>query len=123
MCILISKVHSKLGSRGRVTRPKDGSDDEACDVQEMSAEVTTVEQGVADQTASTVNIGQLGNQAEVQLAEALVAVSEGLVMTPQVVAVEETGSQEAEVSHVVGRGGDEPLFVSPLKRIGCGVIL
>ena len=82
-----------------MTRPKAPSDDGACDIQEISTEV------MAEQSTSTVNIGQLGNQAEVQLAEALVAVSEGLVMTPQVVAVEETSSQANEVRKIRRREG------------------
>lgn len=50
---------------------------------------------------STVNISHLGTEAEVQLAEALVAVSEAVVAaaaegddTPRVVAVEETTHSE-----------------------------
>ena len=81
------KVHSKVGSRGRITKSKSSSEDGVSEVQDLS---------LAEQTASTVNISQLGSEAEVQLAEALVAVSEGLVMTPQVVAVEETRSQGDE---------------------------
>ena len=52
---------------------------------------------------STVNIGHLGSEADVQLAEALVAVSEAVVAaaegdeTPRVVAVEETTHGEDTV--------------------------
>jgi len=53
---------------------------------------------------STVNISHLGTEAEVQLAEALVAVSEAVVAaaaegddTPRVVAVEETTHSEDDV--------------------------
>ena len=52
---------------------------------------------------STVNISHLGSEAEVQLAEALVAVSEAVVAaaaegddTPRVVAVEETTHSEED---------------------------
>lgn len=52
---------------------------------------------------STVNISHLGSEADVQLAEALVAVSEAVVAaaaevddTPRVVAVEETTHSEED---------------------------
>ena len=58
---------------------------------------------MSEQTISTVNIGHLGNEAEVQLAEALVAVSEAVVAAaaevddnPRVVTVEETAHSSAE---------------------------
>lgn len=58
-------------------------------------------QTLSEQTISTVNISHLGTDAEVQLAEALVAVSEAVVAaaaegddTPRVVAVEETTHSE-----------------------------
>ncbi len=58
-------------------------------------------QTLSEQTMSTVNISHLGTDAEVQLAEALVAVSEAVVAaaaegddTPRVVAVEETTHSE-----------------------------
>ena len=57
---------------------------------------------------STVNISHLGNEAEVQLAEALVAVSEAVVAaaaeveeTPRVVAVEETTHSDDAVMQQV----------------------
>ena len=73
-------------------------------------------QSLADHT-STVNISQLGSEAEVQLAEALVAVSEGLaavnedegVNAPHVVAVEETASSAMTSEAVIQQVG---VFVS-----------
>lgn len=60
-------------------------------------------QTMSEQTITTVNIGHLGNEAEVQLAEALVAVSEAVVAAaaevddnPRVVTVEETAHSSAE---------------------------
>ena len=65
---------------------------------------------MSEQTISTVNISHLDNEAEVQLAEALVAVSEAVVAaaaevddTPRVVTVEETAhSAEDAVMQQVG---------------------
>ena len=65
-------------------------------------------QTLSEQTISTVNISHLGNDAEVQLAEALVAVSEAVVAaaaevddTPRVVAMEETTHNEDTVMQQV----------------------
>lgn len=63
---------------------------------------------MSEQTISTVNISHLGSEADVQLAEALVAVSEAVVAaaaevddTPRVVAVEETThSDDAVIQQV-----------------------
>ena len=65
-------------------------------------------QTLSEQAISTVNISHLGSEAEVQLAEALVAVSEAVVAaaaevddTPRVVAVEETTHSDDAVMQQV----------------------
>lgn len=65
-------------------------------------------QTLSEQAISTVNISHLGSEADVQLAEALVAVSEAVVAaaaevddTPRVVAVEETTHSDDAVMQQV----------------------
>ena len=74
------------------------------------------------QTMSTVNISHLGTDADVQLAEALVAVSEAVVAaaaegddTPRVVAVEETthSEEDAVIQQVCCYGNKVPLQWNP----------
>ena len=71
---------------------------------------------------STVNISHLGTDADVQLAEALVAVSEAVVAaaaegddTPRVVAVEETthSEEDAVMQQVCCYGSKVPLQWNP----------
>lgn len=91
------KVHNKGDGRVRLRGKKDEQSDTEV-IHEQSQGTRTVEQ-----TMSTVNISHLGTDADVQLAEALVAVSEAVVAaaaegddTPRVIAVEETTHSEED---------------------------
>ncbi|KAK2574209.1 Zinc finger protein 665 [Acropora cervicornis] len=99
------KVHNKSDGRVKIRSNKKGPEEQSDTdlLDEQPHDNTSVEQTMSEQTISTVNIGHLGNEAEVQLAEALVAVSEAVVAAaaevddnPRVVTVEETAHSSAE---------------------------
>ncbi|XP_032239440.2 zinc finger protein 184 isoform X2 [Nematostella vectensis] len=86
------KVHSKSGGRTRTPSKKRFMEDDA----EM------IDSSSMTEPESTVNVSHLGSEADVQLAEALVAVSESVIGaeggmdTAHVVAVETTGHEGDE---------------------------
>ena len=103
-------MHSKTTGSVRTPRSKKSSEDEE--------EVLETQHSLSEEQITTVNVSHIGTEAEVQLAEALVAVSESMI-----------GPEDAmETAHVVavetsGQDGDEQVECTSITRKGEGWVM